>query len=421
MFNVKDLPTAAGVVLTLWGLVVLSRPLSYIGPKGVAGAVGLLAVGGIISVGTRPGTWLLVSGLALTLLAGTWWTVTPKIGLLASSRLALARLAGLALAAGAAMAVLGLVYPRLFGSPIEALIRSARVSSDYGGWSGWTLTAGVVHGQPPPWWYLPSWFGAQLPLLVLVLGAVGAAVVLVSALRVAARRGHPAQDVEIGWILVLVAGTAAPVVAVVSGATVYTGIRQLLFVLPPIALLAVRGLATALRVADPVSLKSPHVRGVAWVAVVLGLLAPTFDQARLFPYGYVYLNEMATLRPVDGSWPTDYWRASFRELLVQVPSTGPLACSLAAEQDGVRNRGAALRFEERRVSACSRLVDPARDGRDLRGSLLGGEFWYLRQNQFGRDLPSNCVVEGEVVRTLRGQQLLMSYLARCTDPTHLPN
>jgi hypothetical protein len=131
---------------------------------------------------------------------------------------------------------------------------------------------------------------------------------------------------------VLLQALLLPTLGVLRQANLYTGLRQLLFAAPALAVLVAVAIATLVAVGTR--------RWVPWVAAA-ALVLPVLAQLQLFPYGYAYRSPVALVgAPVvverDPSWelPTDYWRTSVRELAPAVPSVGAVTCSPSRDADG---------------------------------------------------------------------------------------
>lgn len=401
MFNIKDIPVASGYTLFSLGLLWIwqlpERPGSALGLHRV-GAPLAAVFGAVLAIGTRPGMWVpLALTLALLLVLDVAGLVRRAATGQPSGWRAWRR-PGLLLAVPLLVAVLlEHLYPLPFRRPLAAALGAARGSADYASWNRWSLSAGQFHLQPPPGWYVPVWLGHQLPLLIGLLAGLGMAALLV--------RRRPG-----GWLLVMAQLLLVPLAAVLMGSALYDGLRQLLFVVPPLAVLAAAGVLAWRQQSEAMGRC-----GVAPALVAgLALLLPSLEQLRLFPYNYAYFNELASTARIDGRWPTDYWRTAYRELLPLVPVEAPAVCHPAsADPSRPLPVGPAENPCDRRA-----LVKPYAP---LRGRaraslprLATGEFWYLSENRYGRrSLPPNCLLERQVSRPLRGQHLAMAWLARC--------
>lgn len=432
MFNVKDTPVATGVAVTTLALVMMSRPRFDASwrVRSLAGVT--FGLGIFLAMGVRPGIWPVIALCAAGLLVAKvlLWNGDPEAGSRWSG--AAVRVGTLAAGAGGAYAALIVVAPKHFVNPVRLLRASVSESADFVAWDGWIITSGIGHGTPPPWWYLPAWIANQIPILILVLAVIGVALVPWCLVR---RRTQRRDDgprrprttlnsnaVLVGVTVVALQATAAPIASVVTGARLQSGIRQLLFVIPSVAVLAAIGAWAALGIMGDRSGR----RSMLWsrcisVTCAGALVLPTIDQVRLFPYNYVYFNEISILREVDGRWATDYLRTSFREIATKVGPDGEAICSAHSLMEDAPTDARVDADRSRGFWACHSFASFAAFVSDSghRGAqtpIDPGQFWLVRENQFGYNVPNNCTFVDEITRPLRHRTVMLSYVAVC-DPT----
>ena len=364
MFNVKDVPVAGGYTLVTLGFAVMAttgrRRLLVAGSATAAAGVAL-------AVGTRPGIW---PGLALAAAAA--------LVLMARTERA-ARLLAMAVAVVVGLVLLVLVYPAPFGAPVEAVTGSVLESSRYGG-------VGVTR------WYVPVHLVAEVPTLLLLLGAAGTVV--------AARRLRERPELA----LVLLQAFALPVLTVVRGSNLYNGLRQLLFAYPALAVLATIGIAVL------------AARPRLWPVGAAALVVPTVVQVQLFPYNYAYASvPAAAVAPgVAERWPedelpTDYWRTSVRELAPDVPRGGFVLCQPNLV-DGV-----AMRWSNDGRDDCgSDVIGPLAPYDDERsGTWDAAPTRWLAVTSGTDRIGDNCTRLADVSRPMYWRTVTMSYVARC--------
>ena len=130
--------------------------------------------------------------------------------------------------------------------------------------------------------YLPVWFSITAPPFALLLGAVGAASVFVLAAR-APRKAL--QSGRLRFALLLGACFAAPVVAVMLGASMYKGWRQMYFLWAPFALLGAFGLQWLVS-----ALGRRRLRAAAYGAASAGFAATVISMALLHPNQQEHFN-----------------------------------------------------------------------------------------------------------------------------------
>ena len=401
MFNIKDIPVASGMAIATFGIVKILaggvRRSMWLGALTVA-AGSVLAAGTRAAVGVPIAAGLAVGCAVLFLLAlRNDGRGAVKISVQSLSL----GLAGL----GSAYLILVLIYPKAFANPFvlawEALVVSARFPFDEP-----VLTAGVWMEQPPPWTYLPLWFGAQLPLLILV-GSLGCiAGWFVMTIRRLFGQQVSLENRQLAMVAVVVCQMMLmPFVAIMFGSNMYNGTRQFLFVVPAAAVLSTLGVW---QLALWVSARggSPWRLRALWIAVIVGLVAPVITQIRLFPYSYVGFNASALVTPVTGNWATDYWRASGRELLQRLPP-GPESCAYEQSRKGD-------------LHPCSTepMFAPYLPDRGISakpGTLGPGEYWMVRENQGITEIPAGCSLHDEITRPLWGQEVIIGQIMRCSS------
>ena len=352
--------------------------------------------------GPRPGMWVAVVLSSAVLLGLGWWTDGRHQEPERRRALLLARLRLLGGALVAGYVLLVLLYPNLFAHP-SRLVDAVLDSADYP-WFETNLTAGIEMGNPVPWTYLPLWFGAQTPLVILGLALVGltaAAWLLVRVWRDRSSRSLLALAVGLG--LVAVQALALPLVAIVRHSLLYDASRQVLFVVPALAVAAAAGAWLVVR-----RLGGRRVLTAGfWLVVGVGLVVPTVAHIRLFPYDYTYFNLAAETQPIDGRWMTDYWRTSGREITPSIPAEGPESCVVW---------GPTLR-----LWPCGSLypLQPywATRGASSHADPLGlGEYWLTAFVRHSAEPPEGCTLVSRVSRPLLTQDMTMSYVARCAAP-----
>lgn len=410
MFNIKDVPVAAGCALSVLGIAIIIAT-QFREQRGLHswGLVALL-LGTVLAAGTRAAMGVLVAACLFIGVLALWlFTCFSGPGSFAKST----KSALVKLGEGLGVLLLGylalvLIYPKAFINPFvlawQALVVSARFPFDEA-----VLTSGTWMQQPPSWTYLPHWFVAQMPILV-ILGVILSSVILaVQAVRSLARKSPtltPAQ-LAIGAVI-LTQAFALPLLAIVGRSNMYNGSRQFLFVVPAFALLTVMAVWC---VAGAVQGKRRWMRISLWVLVTLGVVVPTVSQMTLFPYNYTWLNGVTASRSIEGMWPTDYWRQSARELIARTPQTGTESC----------------RYEQGRkgeLHSCElepMFVPFAGDRGTLAkaGSLNPGQYWLIWENQGLTDIPDGCTMHDEISRRLFFQSVVIGQIAKCDQMTAL--
>jgi len=322
MFNIKDVPVAAGYTLFTTGLLLSMSARVPSRRSYLIAIVALCAAGVILSFGVRFGMWV-----AIAASLGLW------LVLVIARRNSDRRVPGRAFAAVAAGTLLGAgvmvaLYPMVFAGPLSLLVESVTISGDYP-FDGSTLTAGTQQStRDPALWYLPVWIFAVVPVLIFLLAVYGAGAWLwrsTASLR-GSGLGRFLSGDRAPVLLVALQLLLLPAAAIILNSTMYSGMRQHLYVIPALAVFAGLGLSQAR------DARWLDTTGNAWrrralvVFASLALLLPLIEQARLFPFNYTYINPVAGLGGVQKNWSTEYWWASNREAAQEAPAGRPVLC-----------------------------------------------------------------------------------------------
>lgn len=405
MFNIKDIPAGAGYALFTAGLVIAVS--SHLRPVHRLGFAPIFLIAGVaLGVGTRPGMWplFLASGLAALIV----WA----IGLfLAKSRLELkARLYVGASVLSAVVGVFLLLVLVLFFTEVGRDLAEAVTRSLDHPWSKSRRFLGERVFNRPDSWLVFSVLLSQLPTAIGVVFVVGTAVALwifVAALIRA--KSLPSLGVVFPmWAIPVIVPF---IVIAVFSPVLYDGVRQILFILPGVAVFATVGIWAIVQLALRVFESRKTVKTLSGAVLALVAILIGVDQLRLYPYNYVYVNEFAQGAGVTGAWETDYWDASFREAIEgYVVSGDPIMCG--------HTHTLYVDIEELRplCIAASPYVAALEPGQP---SLLGPrEFWTVRSEREFLESgppPANCSPYSAVTRNLRFEPLVMSRLYICED------
>ena len=405
MFNVKDVPAGAGYALFVAALAWLMMSRSALWPRLAFGVI-LGGAGLVVGVGTRPGLWplFLLTGAMALLLSLVAQYFAQSTDSAARRRKIVARLiAGLALIAGTTIVLL------LFTEAGRGLAATVTTSLDHP-WSKSRRYDGVRVYNRPEALFVFRILLAQIPAFVAFLFAVGT-MTGIAVLWRDVKKGVHLSGVGHIFPLAAIQVFAPFLVVAVFSPVLYDGIRQILFILPGVAVISALGLWGLFRSA--LWLFGPHRRVAvgAGLALSLFLALISVDQLRLFPYNYVYVNEVAQAYGASGAWESDYWDSSMREAIEEtVAVDDPITCGFTHQ--------ATVNISDIRPPCIT--ISPYLSGlAPSSESVLGDrEFWTIRSErnllQYGPP-PSNCFPESAVTRPLRSETLVMSRLYRCVD------
>lgn len=408
MFNPKDIPVAAGYTFFTVGLVVaLGRSATdVVTVRRGSGIAILIASGFFLGAGTRLALWLplvlsMVTFCALVLLRS-------KLGTGSGDSVRFCAV-GSGFLAGLIATIL--IYQNAFSEPLSFVSETLSSSSNYP-YTGVTLTAGHLLSSDPPWWYLPAWTFASMPLLILslaVLGGGSTAWSILNQTRVGAggRLRALAAREDLGGLLVLQQVLLLSVGSVVTGAIMYAGLRQHLYMVPGLAILA--GYGSFLlwgRVCGGPN-QSGRKRAMVTLVLCAALLLPMAQQVFLFPFNYTYINPVVALGGINNRWETDYWWASNREILSQVPRDADLRCGFDSR------KGSCAYFP-----TIAPYIGEQGSSVTLQSAQHSEHPWYLVRNRSGESIPPNCQTVKSVTRWVLGERVLMSSVVRCERADH---
>lgn len=318
----KDSPLASGLAIFCAGITIfwvlrekMTTWLNY-------WPLLIITMGAYTALAVRPASWtiLLAIGVSATIL---FFLIEKYLRKKPSKPLVI----NISLVYSAAVAGLIPLYvtnPLARISLIKWLYDSYVVMSHYPVEST-VLTAGQqLNTAQLPWWYIPAWIFAQMPLITVAI-LVGSALIATFVFF-----KPRTMEVRNAWPLAsfLVLGILVPLVAIITQATMYDGIRHSLYIFAPLATLiglgyvAISELATSKKVISSVAL-------ILFVAAGLTNLGSTL---RWYPYQYAYLNEIASINDGTPEWEVDYWGLSQQEAVSRFKAQGVSSVKISGMQ-----------------------------------------------------------------------------------------
>jgi hypothetical protein len=174
-----------------------------------------------------------------------------------------------------------------------------------------------------PWWYIGGQLAVRLPegFLLLLLAGIGFGLAAAWTPVRAAVAGvwqrdaaalHAAATLLVRWRLVLIVAVAAflPIAfLIVQGATLYDGIRHILFTLPMLAVVGAAGLIRLMPLLSRVPRVAAAIGGAHAGVLLITLVA-------LHPLEYVAMNAVAGgVKGAHGRFELDYWSLAVPEAL----------------------------------------------------------------------------------------------------------
>jgi hypothetical protein len=299
--NSKDAPFAVVMILALLAIV---RALEEY-PRATPATIALSGISVGLAIGTRVlgGFAILEALLPLSLvLAGRSQGSGLKLAAVECARF----LVPFMPAAILAVLVMGLVWPWSVVAPLNVFHALEYFSHDFEKPWQELFDGRLIPIVAMPHSYVPTLFAVQLPELMLGLGLCG----VVGAVVAVSRRegGIERSAARLAAVLAVV----LPVLlTVLTLPYIDNGIRQLLFVVPPFAVLG--GLAGAW-IARRLAQYGRAAIAAGAIVLGAGIASPVIDMIQLHPYEYTDFNHV--VGGVLGARPlflVDYWGLSMRQ------------------------------------------------------------------------------------------------------------
>ena len=203
--------------------------------------------------------------------------------------------------------VMGLVWPWSVLSPLNPLRAAAYFSHDFEKPWRELFDGRLIPITQMPRSYVPTLVALTLPELMLVLGICG----IVGALIAAAWNDRSTIGRRTALVSIVLAATLPILLTILMRPYLYNGIRHLLFVVPPFAVLG--GLAAAWIALRLRQWGTPAIAAGS-LAFVAGIASPIIDMVRLHPYEYTDFNHIAGgVRGAQADFMLDYWGLSLTQ------------------------------------------------------------------------------------------------------------
>lgn len=300
--NSKDGPFAAIMALALLGIV---RAFDEY-PRASPATIALCGVGVGLAIGSRVLGGFAVVDVLLTLIFIIF--VRSRESAL---KPALAECGSFltAFIPGAILAylVMAMVWPWSVLAPLNPLRAAAYFSHDFEKPWRELFDGRLIPITQMPRSYAPTLIALKLPELMLALGICG----IVGAVIAAARNDRSKVGRRAAFVSVLLAAILPVLLTIIARPYIYNGIRHLVFVVPPFAILG--GLAASW-IGSRLRHSGTAAVAAASLAFVAGIASPIFDIVRLHPYEYTDYNHLAGgVRGAQADFMLDYWGLSLTQ------------------------------------------------------------------------------------------------------------
>ena len=294
--NPRDIPFASGYIMAIYFAIRFFIDGLTVRWSTIVGLIGGLA----LAFSTRSGGLLLFAYIGLFALLYAWRYHYERVIAFHQYFRHLLIYGGIAMVGGYFGALL--FWPYGLEGPIQHVIESLTKFSNYATvirmlFAGEMLWSNTI----PPAQYVFTWLGIAMPLILLF----GVAMLILLG-RYAMKRYQPINMLMLFFVV------GFPIVYMIyKGSNLYTGMRHILFLVPPLAVLA--GLGWHLLGLYAAEKKPLYAKVVAGAFGLLCLL-PLSHIATNFSTCYVYFNEIVGgVRGAQGYYEMDYWGISNKQ------------------------------------------------------------------------------------------------------------
>jgi hypothetical protein len=157
-----------------------------------------------------------------------------------------------------------------------------------------------------PWSYLPGWICATTPIFLLFFFCVSII------------RWKKLWSNKVFFLMVSAFSLNLSLYFFLRP-VIYNGLRHFLFVVPILVFIASLSLIDFFK-----NIKYPSLRWICGLLVGLNVLAVATHLVRLFPYDYIYFNELVGgVQGASGKFEMDYWGESLRETALWMKANIP--------------------------------------------------------------------------------------------------
>ena len=292
MNNPKDIPFAAAYIFSLFCIICFVKELPRIRIRTAI----LVAFSIALAIGSRIAGVLMYFYLVLFVFLKYLFSISKKSG-----NWSLTKTVGCLLIIGI-LSYLGsmIFWPYAQMNPLLNPLKAFRAMSGFSFWDGPVLFEGVyVNASKLPWYYIPKWILITVPLFV-----VSGFVLWIPFFKKIIKSSN------FKYILIVLFTALFPIVAIIlKKSTVYDGWRHVLFVYPPLVIVAAASWDFLF-----CFVKTRTAKIFLTVLLLLHMINPFIWIVRNHPNEYVYFNPIVGgINGALGRYETDYWGNSIRE------------------------------------------------------------------------------------------------------------
>lgn len=299
--NPKDVPFTSAWILVMWAVLRLIKDWQYRYRFIPTSLLLAFLIGLAASIRVNAILWYPI----LAAMLGCWWLF--HVGQVWRERKLMPTLLKSALAtaliAGGSLLAMMAFWPYVSLNPLRNLYVSIKVMQKYP-WDHTILFAGHVYrAMHLPWYYAPVWLAIGSPLPLLICATLGLLIICVLAFK--------KRVLDAKLVIVLISFIFPLVLIVGLHATLYDALRQFLFIVPGIILLAAYAVVTIFSI---LARRKQQAVAVALIVVLAGsyvlVAKETID---LHPMEYAYFSPIVGgIAGANNNYQVDYWHTCQR-------------------------------------------------------------------------------------------------------------
>lgn len=294
IMNTKDIPFALGYIFAVWATIRFLRALPAPTWKDAAWVVAGLAVALSIRVGAL---LLFIYFSMFCVLFWLYYSRVKSLGSFGTDKLKAA--VGKSVVVLVAGYFLGLIlWPYGILAPLSHPLEVLQEQSKFPVFINQLFEGQVVSSKDLPWYYLPKFIGMTSPIVVLLgLG------LLVGLFYKNKDKVHPGLLAFVAFVVIF------PLAYIgYTRANVYNGWRHVIFVYPPLAVMAALGFEFLWQ-----TLKGKAAYAIPVAIAVLSVMPVLYTFSNV-PYQYTYFNPLVGgIKGANGYYVTDYYMIGVQE------------------------------------------------------------------------------------------------------------
>ena len=212
------------------------------------------------------------------------------------------------------IALLGLTtlfWPILWHDPLGEFINALNRMANYPWIEDILFLGHFIKSNQLPWYYIPAWISISTPLLYVASFGLGVIIMLANLFR---QPGNWFEGQKRNNLIILACFFGPLLAVMMLHSTFYNAWRQMFFIYPPLLLVAVQGIRSAIHFLGH-RLQPLVMVPVLAISLAVGLGDPVLFAVRNHPYENLFFNRLAgeNMAQIKQSFELDYWGLAFKQ------------------------------------------------------------------------------------------------------------